>query len=594
MKSIKYFLGVSIIGLVLTACDALDKEPYDAFTDDNFWTQSPNVEAFANAFYNDFVGYGSGTNGWFYFTKLNDDQVGENFIDWSHITLSTTNSLWKNSYEEIKRANKMLQKVPDIEGMDEIDKRHWIGVAKMMRAYEYFILVKNFGDVQWVTKPLGTDDNDILYGKRTDPGRDIVMDSVLSDLDTAIVYIKTKKDNCAWSKALALAMKSDVCLYEGTFCKYRVKGEGSTKDSNPDRAKTYLEECVKANDVLMGMGYDLEPGVEGYAATYNSLDLTTSNQIIFAKHYVKDVLSHSLINWTVSSTTSAGISKPGFEAFKLIATGKKGTYSDADYPIKAVQGTTNEGKDWYLSLVDVLALRDKRLSALIDEYLGILSQAHVRWDTDLDGHSDLDVDHGNEQGTSSSSGYTIMKYDSKEITYDYRNTASKNYTDCPLYWYAVILLNQAEAKAELGTITDADLDATVNKLRERGGLPALTIGNYYDESSLIEAIHNDRRCELMCDNNYRYWDLIRWHQLDRLVDDEVYWGANMSKDHYFGGPERTAMHTTADGFITPTYYPDKKRKTDGGGVKGVGKYYLFPIPADERKLNPNLGQNPGW
>lgn len=54
-----------------------------------------------------------------------------------------------------------------------------------------------------------------------------------------------------------------------------------------------------------------------------------------------------------------------------------------------------------------------------------------------------------------------------------------NLTDAPLFWLAEVYLNYVEAAAELEdmgkyTLTQADLDNTVNKLRARGGVAPLT------------------------------------------------------------------------------------------------------------------------
>ncbi len=593
MKSFKYLIGIALISLGLASCDnALDKEPLDSFTNTNFWSSVSNVEAYANTFYNQFSGYGNaGAYGWTYFKTLSDDQVGSGFVDWDHKSATTTNSTWNNGYTEIKRANVLIQKVSEM-GEDKItekERNNWLGVAHLMRAYEYYLLVRTFGDVIWVDKPLETTDKDILYGKRTD--RDVIMDYVLEDLDFAIANIATQSAICAWSKDLALAMKSDICLYEGTFCKYRVKNEGSVKDADPDRAKKYLEECVKANDALISSGtYELTPGIEGYQATYNSLDLTTkTKQIIFAKHYVKDVFMHSTVDYTTGTTTIHGISKDGFKAFRLTADNSEYTWSNNDdiTETKAKYGEyeNKAGEFVYadkLGIEKILEKIDKRASVLVDPYLAYRGNGHVRGDLDMDGIDDKDTEKKNNHEMVSSTGLTIKKYHTNAMPYDYIVQINKNYTDAPLYWYAVILLNQAEAKAELKTITDDDLDATVNLLRARAGLKALSNADYTGYESLIAAIRNDRRCELMVDNWYRYWDLVRWHKLDNLTKEDVYLGAKVDKNDL--AKVEGGLTLTEDGFINP--YPDR-RKWDP-------KYYLYPIPENERTLNPNLGQNPGW
>lgn len=586
MKAIKYLLGISVIALLtFTGCDnVLDKEPIDAFTNNNFWSGNDNIVQYANTFFNTFTGYGNGTaHGDFYFTNLNDDQVPSDFVDWKGIGKEGSNSTWKNTYAEIKRANIMIEKV---EGMGEklttTQHNNWIGVARLMRAYHHYNLVKSFGNVQWVDKVVETTDKDILYGKRMD--RDQVMDKVLEDLNYACENITAQNAICDWSKDLANAIKSDVCLYEGTFCKYRSTADDQ-KAPDAARVKKYLEECVKANAVLIGGGrYELEAGIEGYQATYNSLSLLSSKQVIFAKHYAKDILAHSLTSYVFSSTTQHGIGKNGFEAFRKLD-GTKATTADNLLVLIPKGGNVPHN---FLSIAPSLALRDKRLSAIVDPIIAIKDCGHVRGDDDCDGNSDHVKDKAWKMEMLSSSGLTICKYDNADMETDYRQNNAKNYIDCPLYWYAVILLNDAEAKVELGTITDADLNATVNKLRERGGLPALTKSNYYDEASLLEAIRNDRRCELMCDNDYRYWDLIRWHKLNVLADQSCNIGIYVKANGVaLPDDDLKSMDVNADGYLTTKKTYDRVRTWNT-------KYYLYPIPSSESSLNPQLGQNPGW
>jgi len=106
----------------------------------------------------------------------------------------------------------------------------------------------------------------------------------------------------------------------------------------------------------------------------------------------------------------------------------------------------------------------------------------------------------------------------------FRNqTNAKFYPTLLIFWLAVVYLQYAEACAELGTITQSDLDQSINKLRSRAGIPPLSVNVGYSDpannmgvSDLIWEIRRERRNELMFDNWTRYWDLIRWHQLDKL------------------------------------------------------------------------------
>lgn len=153
----------------------------------------------------------------------------------------------------------------------------------------------------------------------------------------------------------------------------------------------------------------------------------------------------------------------------------------------------------------------------------------------------------------STTGYGIAKYDNTaELSVSDRNSIGKQYTDCPLFWLSVVYLNFAEAKAELGTLTQADLDNSINKLQERAGLPAMTTSpeadpaNNMGVSNLLWEIRRCRRCELMCDNWTRYWDLIRWHKLDLLDSSKnptIYLGANMKN------VENPEVDVNSDGYM---------------------------------------------
>jgi len=217
MKKINYIISLGLLSLtILMSCDSiLDKEPLDRFTNESFWVNSSTVESYANTFYNEFTGYGNGNGtGVFYFKTLSDDQAGNGFADWTHKDNLTTNNTWRDCYKEIRRANIMIENVPRIDEFDPV-KNHWIGVARLMRAYEYYLLVRMFGDVPYTDEYLYIDDDGVLYGARVN--RDEVMDKVLEDLNFATTNINDVGSKITWSRSMANAMKADICLNEGTF-----------------------------------------------------------------------------------------------------------------------------------------------------------------------------------------------------------------------------------------------------------------------------------------------------------------------------------------------------------------------------------------
>lgn len=564
MKRINYIISIGLLSLVVLAgCDSiLDKGPLDKFTNDNFWTNGKNVEGYANTFYNEFTGYGNGNGtGIFYFRTLSDDQAGNSFSDWGQKGSLTTNSTWKSCYEEIRRANTMIENVPQIDE-DEATQNHWIGVGRLMRAYEYFLLVRMFGDVPYTEKTLDITDEGVIYGPRNN--RDEVMDKVLEDLNFAVANIFDNTSKITWSRSMANAMKANICLHEGTFRKYR-KSEDGQPAPDAAGATRFLQACKDACEAVMAKGYTLNPSYQG---NYNSLDLSKNPEMIFYKAYKQGLLTHSLIAYTCTSTQMHGMSKDAFDSY-LFSDGKPLALTGLDNNLVPPM------VDGKLSLANMLTVRDKRLSETIDPVMVYNGNPNIRFPGDME--------------ATSSTGYGVRKYDNGEIPLNFRNTTGANYTHAPLFWLSVIYVNYAEACAELGSITDADLDKSINKLRDRAGLPHLKVNvgftdpaNNHGVSDLIWEIRRERRSELMFDNWFRYWDLIRWHQLDKLDSAKypnVLLGGNVAND--------------------PDCVADKKGDNIDGSMGGVRvydkKYYLYPIPTGQSDLNPQLlPNNPGW
>ncbi len=569
-KSIIYLFAAFL--LLFTSCnDFLDKDPRDTFTNNpDFWSNSNDVQSYCNKFYNNYVGYSyGGGSGWFYFTSLSDDQANASFDNWSFITIPATSSYWSGGFTEIRRANYLIQELKN-STLSQSEKDGYIAISRLNRAWKYYQLVREYGDVQWIDYPITDINDDQVYGKRTD--RDVVMDSVLSDLNYAIATLPSNvSDKTKWSKEMAEAMKSDVCLYEGTYCKYRTQADNG-KAPDLDRAKKYLQESENASEAIMNTGkYSLTPN---YGEIYNSLDLSNNSEIIFYRNYEKDIVMHGLCDYTSSSSEQLGITKDAVNAF-LFKDGKPLATTSLNKDDKAVK---NKNGDY--SIAGMLKNRDKRLSVLIDSIICFKGHGWAR----LDENGNLPTA---AQLMTSSTGYTIRKFDNTTLDSYYRNNVSTNYTDAPLYWYAVILLNEAEAKAELGTITQSDLDKTVNLLEARADVPSITLqpetdpANNMGVSNLIWEIRRCRRCELMTDNWYRYWDLVRWHQLDKLDSQkypDINRGANLSN--------------VADN--TMTVDQDKYIIAAGKTRTFDPKYYLYPIPSNELNLNTEIHQNLGW
>ena len=556
-------------GMVLfTSCDLLNNDPYDSFTKNNFFTSETNVEMYTNYFYAEWSGYGNnGTYGTFYFPTLNDNQAVTGITPWDFTTISATDGTWDASYEEVRRANILLENLDGVD-MSAASMAYYKSLGHLYRAWQHFCVVRKFGDCYWVGHSLTTEDTDILYGPRQ--SRNLVMDSILVDLNYAVENMgeKNASSRTAYNVYVAQAIKAQICLFEGTFAKYHKNDKA--------RSDKYLAEAKTAAEAIINSGnFALTPGAEGYRANYNSLELAGNTEMIMYKNYVQDVLRHATQDYCCGSTPTNGMSKSAFNAYLK----KDGTLADPndDHGVLGTEGY-DAGKPVIYHLLEA---RDPRLAQQIDGYLCYVGNNRARYE----GVPGQETAAQNTVTT----GYGILKFDEPETPASLRQSTTGNVTDCPLFWYAEILLTHAEACAELGE--DATAKESLNALRTRVGMAPYTVdvndpANKIGVSDLIWEIRRERRVELMFDNNDRYWSLIRWHQLE-LLDTEKYPDQTLGAWIEKGWPVGEGLKLTNGdhGYIDlrDTYV----RKFEE-------KHYFAPIPSSQSVLNPKIGQNPGW
>ena len=585
MKKIFIYGALAAIGASFTSCDDfLNDNRYplsQQVATEAFWNNGENVANQLNYFYEVFTGYGNGTGyGNFYFNTNSDDQagtVGGEFRDWAYVTVPASNTAWSTPYEYIRRANNVIVNLEsESNTIDTDEKANYLGIARMMRAYEYYLLVRAFGDVPYVATPLSTSDEAELYGPRT--ARNTVMDNGLADLDFAIANIATESSKTMFSKDLARAMKTEICLFEASYSKYVAK-DGT-------RATKYFNEVVSAAQPLLTK---YAPG-DDYASLYNSLNgaLGDNSEVIFYKKYLQGIFMHSTVDYTSGSTPIAGITKDAFDSF-LLTDGTvapegadKGVAEPYQVKEKDENGNEVTKTKYRLNIQNLLDARDKRLEATTYNYVFF---------------QDMPWAGPNTANMTSTTGYGVKKYNNFAISKTDATQANKNYTDAPLYWGATICLAYAEAKAELGELDDPDLELTLAPLFKRAGItakPTLAYLNGVNDTrnnmgvdGLIWEIRRCRRCEFMMDNDIRYWDLVRWNQLE-LMDTQkhpnIALGANVSML-----PADQVNFSTTNGYLNPvaTLFSGKNRTYNS-------KYNLYPIPSGQIALNSKLTQNPGW
>jgi hypothetical protein len=160
--------------------------------------------------------------------------------------------------------------------------------------------------------------------------------------------------------------------------------------------------------------------------------------------------------------------------------------------------------------------------------------------------------------------------------------------DFPVIRYAEVLLINAEALFEKnGAISDAQLDLTINKLRDRAGVAKLS--NAFVSSNGLDMrteIRRERSIELFKEG-FRFDDLRRWKtaeiELPQAIKGVLWRGTQYETDPQYSG---IVYPLDTDGSII--IEAADRRHFD------PNKNYLFPLPTRQLLLNPKLTQNPGW
>lgn len=597
MKKLYIIGSLVALGLAAVSCDDfLDNNRYpetSILNTPDYWNNASNVQLQCDRYIDEInPGYGSGNaQGWFYFKTLSDDQVGSSFTNFDYSTgVPSTNGSW--SYTQVRGANYIIEGVSN-STLTVAQKANFLGIARFIRAVAYYKLCRTFGDCIWESNVVDPGDPDMMYAPRT--SREVIMDSVFSDLNFALANINEESAKVNWSKDLIRAYTCEVALYEGTFCKYRTQADnGAAPDMT--RSNKYLELSAEMAEALLGKyGF-----CDDYHSIYNSVwgggessvvpgakiaDFATNPEIIFGRRYDVTNGRHSTISYTASSTTTSGMSLDAFLCFLNIDGTPVPQASKADI-IAATEGENvmfGEGDDAYAaySIAKQLEKRDLRLSIITDPYVY---------------YKGMEWSRAGCSGMNASSGFGVAKYDNVLLPVNSRGNTTQNYTSAPIYWTSYIACNYAEAKAELGKFGQAEFDKSLAHLYKRAGLPFTKVSDLeaitdpvnaktMKVSNLLYEIRRCRRCELMFDNWIRYWDLIRWHQLDLLDSTK---NPNVLRGAYIGNADKKPG-TSVDDFVMP--YPTFSREYQA-------RYYLQPIPSNEIDIYTGEGytleQNPLW
>jgi hypothetical protein len=561
---------------------SFDLSPPDKLSPETSFKTERNLQLYANSFYNILPTGSDIVRG----DQTSDYLAGNSvpaFLSGSYSATQAGGWGWT----DLRNINYFLEQYQQAE-IPDASKKHFEGLARFFRAWFYFTKVKQFGDVPWYDKSMSVDDADIYKPRDS---REVVMKNVLADLDYACENIRPAKDatSSQINKWIALAFKSRVCLFEGTYRKYHTE-IGLTD------AAFWLAQSVDASAQVMKSGqYSINKETTA-TMSYRNLfinEIPKSNEVMLAAVNSQSLRVMNDANWFFTSATYGrrlSFTKSFINTF-LNIDGSRFT-DGANY---------NKIPFW-----NEVKNRDLRLQQIIR--MGNYKRDGAAAPTDF---------------TYSYTGYQPYKF-----TVDSKATdgVAENYNSLPIIRYAEVLLNNAEAKAELGSFVATDWTTTIQVLRDRAGITNTAMPVVADayltsmytgtntaapsNPALLE-IRRERAIEL-CLEGFRYDDLMRWKLGSLLVRpyDGIYVPAlNTLYDINEDGVNDVAFVNTVPAapvksvvYVVINGTQNLLTETTSGNIitqanlKRVFEdfMYLQPIPFNEIVLNPKLTQNKGW
>ncbi|MBK5721952.1 RagB/SusD family nutrient uptake outer membrane protein [Dysgonomonas sp. Marseille-P4677] len=583
MKKLFYIL---FIFLITFSC-SLEEEPKSSVSKDEAFATEAGLKAYTYGLYD-------------IFPSKDDAHKKDAMSDYGAVNSfdnflrdgaysAETSSGW--SWSDLRQVNYFIENCTNT-SISESVRNNYLGIARFFRAYFYYEKLVRFGDVPWVDRPLSIDD-EALYGSRD--SRTLIVEKIIEDLDFAYENIKaTKSDGSTLTKWVASAFKSRVCLFEASFRKYHpdLKLTATAND-------LYREAVKSAEEVINKSGHALYTG-NGTNLSYRTLftsDAVVTSEVMLANVCSKELAILNDANWYWTSGTYG----PRFSFIRTFIN----TFLRLD-------GTPFTDVNGYMTMefYDECQNRDMRLSQIIR------TPGYKR-----DGKPAAPNFNGY-----SYTGYQPIKFSLDPTSYD---DGSLNTNAIPLFRYAEVLLNYAEAKAELGELTDSDWEKTIGALRKRAGITGgLTTkptkvdsylqAKYFPELSdpVLLEVRRERSIELALEG-FRFTDLLRWKkgELMTMVWDGMYVpGLMQAMDLDGDGTEDVIFYQGSkkpEGLpktCTPVNVDATTRQTLSNGTYGNliwskndprkwyedGRQYYYPIPALAIVKNPNLKQNPGW
>ncbi|HTD92182.1 MAG TPA: RagB/SusD family nutrient uptake outer membrane protein [Chitinophagaceae bacterium] len=536
--------------LVLGGCKKLDRLPETDFSDVDYWNTESDLINAANRMYEQLDGNWIDNRG--------DDNVaqgGANGVSNGTRTVPNTSADWNDRYDEIFTCNNILEKGTKAKVAESVMNRYF-GEARFFRAYAYIQLVQKYGDVPLVLHTLARNSPELEMPRS--PRAD-VMKAIYEDLDFAGTWLPTRSALPAAqygrvTKSAALSLKARIALYEGTREKFR----------NESGWEQHLQLAVDAAQLVMAQGHNLFANYGNLFTHVGEGPANTEN--IFVKIYGVSSTNLLLGHNNARDLENGRIAITRNLIRQYLYTDGLPAFNNDNTPVATPSPSfIPEGSETTYNAI--FANRDPRLTYTV----------FLNGETAYKGPWVPTTSLGARSAFATKKGFNLE---------DWTINGSAT-VDRILIRYGEILLIYAEAKFELaGTISDADLDLSINKLRTRAGM-AVKLTNAFvttNNLNMREEIRRERSVELALEG-FRYDDLIRWKTAEIMLPKDLLGAKFIAVD--WPGTTPSTLKLNADNVLiaeaasTRTFLPARD--------------YLYPVPLNEISLSGgNVTQNPNW
>ncbi|HLT94052.1 MAG TPA: RagB/SusD family nutrient uptake outer membrane protein [Membranihabitans sp.] len=572
MDGIKYVIYLTFLLITNTACESfLDLPPRDAIGNNDYWNSAADLENYILQFYPRLPRHSTAG------TMPYEDAPSDNLIlAVPDVILNggrtITTGSWSSDWSQIRSINFFFDNYGKVQ--DPFDTyRHFLGEAHFFKAWFYFELLKQYGDIPWYISTLEPGSEE-LYAPRTP--RTVVADSILAHIDKAISFLNTRSSagNTRLNKEAALAFKTRVALFEGTWQKYHEGTAFATPGADP---RKYFQACVDAalelinGDYVKGLYSTGNPATDYY--TLFGLDnMSNINEVLlYSASNASENMGNNVQLYTTVRTQRMSIT------WNLVSSYLSKTGEVYDY-LKVAKDF--KGNNF---LTKIAADCDPRLHATV------WIPGDLRVASNNARFTNPNVDKGGEDLCAT--GFQVKKFSnphSRAAGSDQSGGFSE--TGYIIFRFGEVLLNFAEAQFELNQTIAFD---ALNSLRKRVGMPDFKVlpqtedPNYqpygYSIPDGLYEIRRERRVELALEGK-RSDDYRRWSAHALFLGKRFYGYPFLQSEFPTYNPP-----LQEDGLIDyfQTQLPDGYRFRPE-------RDYLDDIPQLELTLNPNLTQNPGW